>query len=225
MPTARSSMALVYHHGKIWAIGGYSTSHSNAVESYDPATDTWSVETSLQTPRQWPSAWLMDGTIHVGGGSSGTIVKSSEFYDTTSGTWTVSADLPDDLYGSGSIRVGEKLYLIGGKNGSGYTNKLSQLIYPHRLQISSLRTEMPRLRQIYLPLAYPSEELPSVCWVKSYWKDWACLQPCYRKRPPPGRSIQYRTTIRLSPLRKKYVSCRRACHRPLFHGCQSYRQD
>ena len=51
MPTARSAMGLVYHQGKIWAIGGYSTSHSNAVESYDPVTDTWSVETSLLTPR------------------------------------------------------------------------------------------------------------------------------------------------------------------------------
>ena len=70
------------------------------------------------------------GTIHVGGGSSGTIVKSSEFYDTTSGTWTVSEDLPDNLYGSGSIRVGEKLYLIGGKNGSGYTNKLFSAYLP-----------------------------------------------------------------------------------------------
>ena len=61
--------------------------------------------------------------------SSGTIVKSSEFYDTTSGTWTVSEDLPDNLYGSGSIRVGEKLYLIGEKTVRDTQTNFSQLIY------------------------------------------------------------------------------------------------
>ena len=127
-------------------------------------------------PRQWPSVWEMDGNIHVGGGSSGTIVKSSEFYDITSGTWTVSQDIPDNLYGSGSIRVGEKLYLIGGKNGSGYTNKLFSAYLPTPAANLYFKDGNATAEANLPPLVCQQRNHPRYAGQGTSGKDWAGFQ-------------------------------------------------
>ncbi|HEX4850111.1 MAG TPA: hypothetical protein VFV08_04850, partial [Puia sp.] len=41
MPTERYSFGLVAYNHLFYAIGGYNTNGSNAVEVYDPANDKW----------------------------------------------------------------------------------------------------------------------------------------------------------------------------------------
>src|SRR5580704_8481341 len=52
MPTARQQLAAGVVNGRLYAIGGLdSVGYSNAVEAYDPATDTWSTKASMLTAR------------------------------------------------------------------------------------------------------------------------------------------------------------------------------
>ena len=41
MPTARRGLRLAELDGKVWAIGGYGTTHTDKVEIYDPVSDSW----------------------------------------------------------------------------------------------------------------------------------------------------------------------------------------
>ena len=49
----------------------------NKVESYDPTTDSWKVETSLKKPRHWPVAWVTNDKIYAGGGYDGSSYLAS----------------------------------------------------------------------------------------------------------------------------------------------------
>jgi hypothetical protein len=58
MPTPRSEVAVAAVGGKIYVIGGFEGdgSTSDAVEVYDPATDTWTQAPSLPEPRHHTAA-------------------------------------------------------------------------------------------------------------------------------------------------------------------------
>lgn len=66
--TYREHLAAVEDGGTIIAIGGRGTQNVDAVERYDPATDTWTPLPPLPTARSGLTAAMNDGAIHVIGG-------------------------------------------------------------------------------------------------------------------------------------------------------------
>lgn len=70
MPTPRDSLAAVEAGGLIFAIGGATgATRINAVEAYDPATNTWITFPSL-TARNYLSAAAVGGTVYAIGGTT-----------------------------------------------------------------------------------------------------------------------------------------------------------
>ena len=61
MPTARNSLSAVVDKGIIYVIGGYSGSRDTTVESYDPATNTWSEEAPLLVGKSTANVGLLGG--------------------------------------------------------------------------------------------------------------------------------------------------------------------
>ncbi|MEP6860210.1 MAG: kelch repeat-containing protein [Deltaproteobacteria bacterium] len=127
MPTARDRLAAVAGaDGLIYAIGGMSsTGASNAVEAYDPMTDSWSTRAAMPTPRFELAAVLgTDGRIYAIGGDFADVSNPghsiiAEAYNPATNTWQSLPSLPvgrDELAvaadGNGMI------YAIGGFDGT-----------------------------------------------------------------------------------------------------------
>jgi non-specific serine/threonine protein kinase len=84
MPTARSDLAAVWANGYLIALGGESaTGTYDAVEVYDPATDTWASLPALAPARHGAAAvyyqsevWIMGGAPEQGHNLSVDLVQS-----------------------------------------------------------------------------------------------------------------------------------------------------
>lgn len=83
MPTDRGGAAAAVLDGRLYVIGGQRVvgGHvvfTNAVESYDPATNRWRIEPPLPVSIAYASAAVVGGTIYVAGGATedGTILSS-----------------------------------------------------------------------------------------------------------------------------------------------------
>ncbi|HEY4840748.1 MAG TPA: kelch repeat-containing protein [Terriglobales bacterium] len=124
MPTARWSTAVVVEKNIIYVVGGTinaSPTFTAAVESYNPATNTWTEEAPLLVVKSQPAAGLQgtaktgytivvaDGATN-GGGDTG----DNEGYDATTNTWTSLASDPASRYASCFGSVGAKFYDMGG---------------------------------------------------------------------------------------------------------------
>ena len=123
IPTSRYGVKLVWFENRIWAIGGNDGSTSNKVESYDPTTNSWQTETSLLTSRHWPSAWVANGNIFIVG-SYDSWSSSIEVYNPMSSLWILSGNFPVNIGIADAVVLDSKVYVIAGKNGSGYSNKV-----------------------------------------------------------------------------------------------------
>lgn len=99
-----------------------------SAETYDPATEAWTVTGPLATPRVGHTATrLKDGRVLVAGGQSGEeALTSAELYDPTSGTWTVTASMVVG-HGRGHVAVllpDGKVLIAGGFGGPGAAEML-----------------------------------------------------------------------------------------------------
>jgi N-acetylneuraminic acid mutarotase len=127
MPTARWEPECVEMDGKIYVIGGFlSTSAGNAadaVEMYDPVTDSWTVKESMPRQRGGGTVTAVDGVIYYFGGSPyyGPPQKDVFAYDPISDTWADLEDMPFAWFLMASCSVDGLIYLIAG----------SQVQWPH----------------------------------------------------------------------------------------------
>jgi N-acetylneuraminic acid mutarotase len=152
MPTARWFPGTAVYDGKIYVIGG-NTSSSTAplkvVEVYNPASDTWETKTSIPTRRAQVSACTYNGKIYVIGGSSGpsnwTPVPDNYIYDPASDTWSKGADMPSPRTELALVAVKDKIYAIGGIDGSS-TGSKSVDIYDPAANSWSKGADMPTAR-------------------------------------------------------------------------------
>jgi N-acetylneuraminic acid mutarotase len=74
-PTARWGLSTSVVRGKIYAIGGTTTTQSkwrtvSTVEVYNPTTDRWTKEANMLTRRGWHASSAVFGKIYVIGGAS-----------------------------------------------------------------------------------------------------------------------------------------------------------
>lgn len=111
MPTSRILFATAACQGKIYCIGGKtSTGLTGVNEVYDPVTDTWETKTSMPEARGWLTAGVVNGKIYlIGGFPDGTL---NQVYDPETDSWDTKASKPIAA-GSVSVAIDDKIYVIG----------------------------------------------------------------------------------------------------------------
>ena len=126
MPTDRYSLTSAVVDGKIYCIGGQtaSSSYTNKVEVYDPATDTWETKSPMPTRRGYLTSEVVNGKIYCIGGLNGTYLNTVEVYDPVKDTWETKTSMPTRRHSLTSEVVNGKIYCIGGHYSDSYLNKV-----------------------------------------------------------------------------------------------------
>ena len=127
MPEAAGSVGATYAAGRVFAIGGESTtSVSDSVQAYDIPKGRWSQLPTLPTARHGVAATALDDSVYAIGGATepGHVgsTKEADVLDlsggpaqTTAGlTWRTVADAPEPTQYAGSTEVGGRVWLMGG---------------------------------------------------------------------------------------------------------------
>lgn len=120
MHYARGGHALIALQGKLYAVGG-NTARANVpqVEAYDPASDAWSVVTSLlPDPRNHLMGFALGRELCVAGGRSPTTPRV-DCYDPTKNSWSSLPSLPQATSGGGAATfTGGDVVVLGGQDAS-----------------------------------------------------------------------------------------------------------
>jgi len=131
--------ATLLFSGKVLLAGGADNTQvgslrSAVAELYDPATDTWSLTGSMNTPRIFHTATLLDnGQVLVAGGGAvfgAHFLDSAELYDPTIGTWAPTGSLQVGRFNHAAtiLRNGQVL-VMGGNTATGFASS-AELFFP-----------------------------------------------------------------------------------------------
>jgi N-acetylneuraminic acid mutarotase len=115
----RGGHSLVAAQGKLYAVGG-NTALANVgpVEAYDPASNSWTVVTSLPDPRNHLMGFVVDAEICVAGGRTPTTARV-DCFDVTKNTWSSLPGLPQATSGGGAATFnGGDVVVLGGQDAS-----------------------------------------------------------------------------------------------------------
>jgi len=117
LPRGMADLTSAILNGKIYLIGGYGTSDTEALDTvyvFDPSTQTYTQVASLNYARWGAIAVAYNGKIYVFGGIDGSKnpVPYVEVYDPNTDTWTVlNNTLPSELQGQGQMAVTDGQYI------------------------------------------------------------------------------------------------------------------
>jgi len=133
MPTPRAWAPAVAYGDKIYVVGGVSCTSachqlrnpSNALEAYDPATNTWERLPPMPTPRIGPAVAALNGKIYVMGGFNReqgrefelAVRRLVEIYDIAARSWTRGPDMLELRAWGRAVALGGKVYVLGGVGG------------------------------------------------------------------------------------------------------------
>jgi len=106
-------------NGKIYAVGGYKnpTTFAPNIEVFDPAKNSWSIETQLPQPRGAASVEAIDGKLYIFGGVKGigaNHVADVDTYDPEDGSWDSKAPMMTPNAYRQTVVLNNKVYAIGG---------------------------------------------------------------------------------------------------------------
>ncbi|MHC5038073.1 MAG: Kelch repeat-containing protein [Planctomycetota bacterium] len=121
LPTARGRACSAPGNGTLHVIGGEGTTTGN--DRYDPATNTWTAQVPMTTPRMGACSAVVGNTIYVFGGTLDyvNILNTVEAFDSSTGTWTTGlTPMPTPRADAMCAAVGGKVYVIAGGNGPPY---------------------------------------------------------------------------------------------------------
>lgn len=119
LPTSRGSAATAVVDDRIYVIGGYNLNMpTDAVESFDPRTETWREHAPMPTPRDHVDAAVWDGEIYVFGGRQEEQVglPTLERYSPERDAWKRLPDGPYAPAGFTFEATPEGLVAAGGEN-------------------------------------------------------------------------------------------------------------
>jgi N-acetylneuraminic acid mutarotase len=126
----RASMPIdrVFHSagavdGKIYVFGGcryagrVNMGNPTGVDVYDPATDTWTQNGRMRSPRACAAAGVVNGKIYVFGGITGSDItgpsgNTADMYDPATDTWKPIRGLVARAW-SGVCAADNKIYVMG----------------------------------------------------------------------------------------------------------------
>jgi N-acetylneuraminic acid mutarotase len=117
MPTALHDAGIAVVDNIIYVIGGNSNSNLRAdtVESFNPATDTWTEEAPLLAGKSEPTVGVVEGTIVAADGLTETGDNGdNESYDVSANTWTTLTPDPTGRNAACGGGIGARLYVAGG---------------------------------------------------------------------------------------------------------------
>lgn len=127
MPTARNHAGIGVVNGKIYVIGGRvgsafvgTSSPTDIVEEYDPATDQWgALKARMPTARSAVAFGTMGGRIYVAGGEYQNdqfmaAFRALEAYDPATNRWFVLPRMPVPRHGLAGAVVGNRFHLVSG---------------------------------------------------------------------------------------------------------------
>jgi uncharacterized repeat protein (TIGR03803 family) len=122
MPTARNGTLAVVEKNIVYVMGGNLGNGANfvaTVESYNPATNTWTEETPMDSAKDFPAGGLIGTTIVAADGApSGSVVTGdTESYNAATNEWSELTADPTARTGPCSGVIGSTLY-----DASGYIN-------------------------------------------------------------------------------------------------------
>lgn len=137
--------------GKLYCIGGRSPFPGGPplanLQSFDPATSTWSTLASMPDARSGTTAAVQDDGIFVFGGrkagtpcagpaitagATSTILR----FDIAMNTWSNAGNLAVARSDATAARVGDLIYIFGGCNGTTFLSSVE--VYNPRTQVSTL---------------------------------------------------------------------------------------
>jgi serine/threonine-protein kinase PknK len=121
IPTPRQMLAAASDGKLVYAVGGTNGNSDLAtVESYDPATKTWTSLPDLSQPRSDLGVAIVDQRLVAAGGlSAGQVLKSVAVLDLVAKTWTGLPDMTTARHGLAFATVEKSVYAIGGSTGVG----------------------------------------------------------------------------------------------------------
>ena len=119
--------------GKIYVFGGRTRNADgsspsggatlNTVESYDPATNSWSAKASMPTGRRTMAVGRINGRAQLMGGeimSSGGAFPQNEEYDPTTDTWRTLKPMMTPRHGAAAATINDVVYVAGGGPTGGF---------------------------------------------------------------------------------------------------------
>ncbi|WP_413568370.1 Kelch repeat-containing protein [Bdellovibrio sp. HCB117] len=107
--------------GKVFVIGGSSTTFLASMQVYDIASNSWSVAPPLTEARSGHTVTHLNGKLIVAGGYSPSGALSTvEIYDIASNTWSAGASLLVARNAAGAVALASgKVLVIGGQSTAG----------------------------------------------------------------------------------------------------------
>jgi N-acetylneuraminic acid mutarotase len=129
MNIAREGAGVAAVNGIVYVTGGTQRHNAseteffyvttNATETYNPATDTWTEKASMPTSRGDFGTAVYQNKIYCIGGKTlwkndVNATNANEVYDTETDTWQTKTPMPTARYGIEANVVDGKFYLIGG---------------------------------------------------------------------------------------------------------------
>lgn len=144
------TQAVVLPGGKVLMAGGYNTESTMGVftfassanyladaETYDPATGTWTVTSSMSQTRFAPAMALMgNGKVLVAGGygggfGQGVFRNSAEIYDPATRRWTPTTSMRDcRLQATTTVLNSGKILVVGGTGCTGGSQNTAEIYDP-----------------------------------------------------------------------------------------------
>lgn len=128
MPQVLEGSAYCVYNNKIFVLGGFTyDSEQNNVFIYDTSADIWLPGTNLTNARFFATAAELGGKIYVIGGAkiqsgSSQSLSSVEVYDALTNSVSSATDLPVALRGASAVSANGKIYVLGGKSNSSFSN-------------------------------------------------------------------------------------------------------
>lgn len=125
LPTQRNHLAAAAIGGRIYVAGGryeagFQSPRTDAVERYDPATNTWTVRARMLRPRGGVNGLEALGCLHLFGGEGNAesptgVFPDHDVYDPTADRWTRLDPMPVPVHGvTGAAFLNDLIDLPGG---------------------------------------------------------------------------------------------------------------
>ncbi|HEY6199753.1 MAG TPA: kelch repeat-containing protein [Candidatus Binatia bacterium] len=125
LPTQRNHLAAGALDGKIYVFGGrfgggFQSERTDAVEVYDPKTNSWSKRSKLLKPRGGVNGIFANGCFHLFGGEGNPdhpyhVFPDHDYYDPVKDTWHKLDPMPVAVHGvTGLAFIDGNIHLPGG---------------------------------------------------------------------------------------------------------------
>jgi N-acetylneuraminic acid mutarotase len=148
MPTARKGLVAAEVKGEVYAIGGWNDRCMDAVEQYDPSTDTWAARSPLPTAVYAPAAAVASGIVYVFGGNYDDPLfgHTVQAYDPRTDSWTAKSPMPTGRYRTAAVELNGLIYVIGGEcNGTDSTDYSMNTVEEYNPRTDTWTTKAPLL--------------------------------------------------------------------------------